>query len=130
MALHLERVRIYISRVHDRQSVTLKGMRFHTLIGILPHEAEFPQPVEIDLTIWRDRAGSTEAVDYRTLYDIAAKSLAPGHGPYLEDVADHVAAAALKLRGVEGVRVAVRKPHVALRGPLEYAEVVVERTAR
>ncbi len=105
-------------------------MRFHTLIGILPHEAEFPQPVEIDLTVWRDRTGEIETVDYRSLYEIAAKSLAPGHGPYLEDVADYVAGAALALSGVHGVRVAVRKPHVALAGPLEYAEVVVERTAK
>jgi hypothetical protein len=30
---------------------------------------------------------------------------------------------------VDGVRVAVRKPHVALPGPLGYAEVVVERTS-
>ena len=105
-------------------------MRFHALIGILPHEAEFPQPVEIDLTVWRDRKGATEMIDYRSLYEIAATSLAPGHGPYLEDVADNVAAAALAIHGVEGVRVAVRKPHVALAGPLEYAEVVVERTAK
>ncbi|HZS58359.1 MAG TPA: dihydroneopterin aldolase [Gemmatimonadaceae bacterium] len=115
--------------MHDRQSVTLKGMRFHTLIGILPHEAEFPQPVEIDLTVWRDRTGEIATVDYRALYEIAAKSLAAGHGPYLEDVADQIASAALRIAGVEGVRVAVRKPHVALAGPLEYAEVVVERSA-
>ena len=105
-------------------------MRFHALIGILPHEAEFPQPVEIDLTVWRDRNGAAELMDYRRLYEIAASGLAPGHGPYLEDVADHVAQTALGLAGVEGVRVAVRKPHVALPGPLGYAEVVVERTAR
>lgn len=105
-------------------------MRFHTLIGILPHEAELPQPVEIDVTVWRDRQSAAELIDYRSLYDIAAKGLGPGHGPYLEDVADHVAAAALTLSGVEGVRVAVRKPNVAMPGPLEYAEVVVERTAK
>jgi FolB domain-containing protein len=114
--------------VHNRQTVTLQGMRFHTLIGILPHEQTVPQPVEIDVTVWRDRPGTAEPVDYRLLYDIAASGLAPGHGPYLEDVADHVAQAALALNGVEGVRVAVRKPHVALPGPLDHAEVVVERT--
>ena len=114
----------------NRQTISLQGMRFHALIGILPHEREVPQPVEIDLTVWRDRSGATALVDYRLLYDIAASGLAPGHGPYLEDVADHVAQAALAVNGVDGVRVAVRKPHVALPGPLEYAEVVVERTTR
>ncbi len=119
----------YISPVLNRQTVTLQGMRFHTLIGILPHEATIPQPVEIDLTVWRERNGSGEPVDYRRLYEIAASGLAVGHGPYLEDVAERVAERALGVSGVEGVRVTVRKPHVALPGPLGYAEVVVERTA-
>jgi dihydroneopterin aldolase len=115
--------------VPNRQTITLQGMRFHTLIGILPHEQTVPQPVEIDLTVWRDRDTSAEPVDYRRLYEIAAGGLAVGHGPYLEDVAEQVAERALGLSGVDGVRVAVRKPHVALPGPLAYAEVVVERTS-
>jgi dihydroneopterin aldolase len=102
-------------------------MRFHTLIGVLPHEADVPQPVEIDLTVWR--AGAHFAVDYRDLYRIAADALGPGHRSYLEDVATRVADDAMAISGVSGVRVAVRKPHVALAGPLAYAEVVVERDA-
>jgi dihydroneopterin aldolase len=113
----------------NRQTISLRGMRFHALIGILPHEAEIPQPVEIDLTVWREQNSSAALVDYRRLYEIAANGLSAGHGPYLEDVADRVAAAALAVSGVDGVRVAVRKPHVALPGPLDHAEVVVERTA-
>jgi dihydroneopterin aldolase len=116
--------------VLNRQTISLRGMRFHALIGILPHEREIPQPVEIDLTVWRERQAAAELVDYRHLYEIAANCLAGGHGPYLEDVAEHVAEQALGLDGVDGVRVAVRKPHVALPGPLDYAEVVVERTTR
>ena len=112
-----------------RQAITLNGMRFHTLIGVLPHEVEVPQPVEIDLTVWRGAAESGFAVDYRGLYQVAVDAVAPGHGPYLEDVADRAAALALSIPGVRGVRVAVRKPHVALPGPLGYAEVVVERDA-
>lgn len=108
-------------------------MRFHTFIGVLPHEAEIPQPVEIDLTVWRGGADAAAihgfAVDYRGLYQIALDALGPGHGPYLEDVADTVATKALTVPGVHGVRVAVRKPHVALPGPLGYAEVVLERDA-
>ena len=92
--------------------------------------AEVPQPVEIDLTVWRGIDGASGfAVDYRGLYQIAVDALALGHGPYLEDVADRVATGALTVPGVGGVRVAVRKPHVALPGPLAYAEVVVERDA-
>jgi dihydroneopterin aldolase len=113
--------------VSTRQAITLRGMQFHVLIGVLPHEADVPQPVEIDLTVWRGGPGF--AVDYRGLYQIALEALGPGHGPYLEDVADTVASKALMVPGVNGVRVAVRKPHVALPGPLAYAEVVLERDA-
>jgi len=102
-------------------------MRFHTLIGVLPHEVEIPQPVEIDLTVQRGAATGGFAIDYRGLYQIAVDAIQGGHGPYLEDLADKVAARALTVPGVNSVRVAVRKPHVALPGPLAYAEVVLER---
>jgi 7,8-dihydroneopterin aldolase/epimerase/oxygenase len=115
--------------VSTRQAITLHGMQFHTLIGVLPHEAEVPQPVEIDLTVWRGGADGGFAVDYRGLYQIVVDAVGPGHGPYLEDVADRLAARALAVPGVSSVRVAVRKPHVALPGPLAYAEVVLERDA-
>ena len=46
---------------------------------------------------------------------------------YLEDVATTIAEQALALPGVTHTRVAVRKPHVVLDGPLAFAEIVVER---
>ena len=30
--------------------ITLRAMRFHALVGILPHERELEQPIEIDVT--------------------------------------------------------------------------------
>jgi dihydroneopterin aldolase len=48
----------------------------------------------------------------------------------LEQIADRIALGAIEHNArVRTARVAVRKPHVALAGPLAYAEVVVERTA-
>lgn len=111
--------------------VTLKAMRFHTRIGVLPHEAEIAQSVEVDLSVVVSRpAGSSGArgiVDYRELYDVVAEVMAQQHHLYLEDVAEQIATGALQSRAVSGVRVSVRKPHVALPGPLGYAEVTVER---
>lgn len=104
--------------------VTLKGMRFHTHIGVLPHEAEIAQSIEVDISV----LVSEGVVDYRELYDIAAKVLGEGHIKYLEDVGQRICDRALKLSGVSRVTVAVRKPHVALGGPLDYAEVKVERS--
>ena len=120
----------YVPAVPTRDAITLRGMRFHARIGVLPHEAELPQPLEIDLTVFRPRRepdGARSILDYRGLYELVAGVVGEGRLHYLEDVAEAVAGTALGLDGVERVRVAVRKPHVALPGPLEYAEIVVER---
>jgi len=111
--------------------VTLQAMRFHTRIGVLPHEAEIAQSVEVDLSITEMRTAGVEGgrgiVDYRELYEITAEVMAQRHHLYLEDVAEQIAARTLELEPVTQVRVSVRKPHAALPGPLAYAEVTVER---
>jgi dihydroneopterin aldolase len=106
--------------------ITLRGMRFHALIGILPHERTVAQPLEVDLTV--HVVPGPGVVDYRKLYELAATVVANGPTDYLEDIGDRIARGALDER-VRKARVAVRKPHVALGGPLDYAEVVVERSA-
>ena len=109
-------------------------MRFHARVGILPHERELPQPLEVDLTVrLAPRPGPDDTpaiVDYRGLYDRVAALIDAGPLMYLEEIADGIARAAIGMSGVEHVRVAVRKPHVALPGPLDYAEIVVERDGR
>ena len=111
--------------MQTRQSITLKGMRFHTLVGVLPHEEQLPQPLEIDLTVWTRTNGPV--IDYRTLYTAVAGVVEAGPVGYLEDLVGAAADAALAVSGVARVRVAARKPHVALPGPLAWAEVAVER---
>ena len=107
--------------------VSLRGMRFHSLVGILPHERTIPQPIEIDLTVI---VMPDDVVDYRTLYDVTATVIASGHIDYLEEIGARVATAALaSSKSVRIARVAVRKPHVPLPGPLAHAEVVVVRNA-
>jgi dihydroneopterin aldolase len=107
-------------------AITLAGMRFHVRVGVLPHERELAQPLEVDLTARLER-GATEVLDYRALYAIVRDVVADEPLDYLEAIADDVATAVMALDGVAGVRVAVRKPHVVLGGPLAYAEIVVER---
>jgi len=111
-----------------RVAITLAGMRFHVRVGILPHERELAQPLEIDLTV-RLAPGDSAVLDYRTLYALVAAALADEPLDYLETIGSDISAAVLELHGVAAVRVAVRKPHVALGGPLSFAEVVVERGA-
>lgn len=111
--------------------VTLQAMRFHTHIGVLPHEAEIAQSIEVDVSVHVSRSaiahGSEGVLDYRELYDLVAAIVAHGHIRYLEDLADRVADEALDMTGVSRVLVKVRKPHVALAGPLEHAEVSLDR---
>lgn len=114
-------------------AITLRGMRFHTLVGLLPHEEKFPQPLEIDLTAYLDlsRVGTSDSprllLDYRTLYQVVADVVGTSHHRLLEALCERIAGAALALDAVERVRVAARKPHAPVPGPLESVEVVIER---
>jgi dihydroneopterin aldolase len=113
--------------------ITLKGMRFHTLVGLLPHEQQLPQPIELDLTIWLSlkQVGKTDSprglLDYRDLHALVAEVVGGSHHRLLEALCEKVAARALSLEQVRRVRVAARKPHAPIPGPLDYVEVVVER---
>ena len=107
-------------------AITLRGMRFHALVGILPHERELPQPLAIDLTVWR---APGDILDYRALYDAVAGAVHAGPVGYIEDLARDVSDRAFAAGAVSRVRVAVRKPNVALPGPLAHAEVVLDRDA-
>lgn len=116
----------------DRQTVSLVGMRFHTRVGILPHEREIAQPLEVDVVATRAGAASHfargDVLDYRRVYAVVAE-VASASVEWLEDAAESIASRLLATESLARVRVAVRKPHVALGGPLAYAEVCVERDA-
>jgi dihydroneopterin aldolase len=109
----------------DLDTITLSGMSFHTRIGVLPHEREIAQPLEVDLTAWIARDGGV--VDYRRLYDAVRVAASAPELLYLEDLAESIAAGVLGHDGVFRVRIAVRKPHAAVGGPLRFAQVELVR---
>ena len=104
--------------------VALIGMEFHVCVGILPHERELPQPLEIDLVVRHD---SAEALDYRVLYALASDTVASDERTFLEPLAERIAGGALALPHVRWCRVVIRKPHVPLGGPLAHARITIER---
>src|SRR6476469_9210411 len=77
-------------RAATRYEVTLRGMRFHARIGVLPHEAEIAQSIEVDASLWVRRAGehltARDIVDYRRVYDLVAEVVTQGHTSFLEEV--------------------------------------------
>ena len=114
-------------------AITLRGMRFHTLVGLLPHEEKFPQPLELDVTAFLDLRPVGEhdsprmLLDYRRLYQVVSDAVGTSHHTLLEALCEGIAQAALALEGVQHVRVAARKPHAPIPGPLDAVEVVIER---
>jgi dihydroneopterin aldolase len=114
-------------------AITLSGMRFHTLVGLLPHEEKFAQPLELDVTAYLSlrRVGESDApamrLDYRELYATVAGCVGDSHHKLLEGLCERVAAAVLELEGVARVSVAARKPHAPIPGPLDFVEVAIER---
>ncbi len=116
-----------------RDCITLNGMRFHTIVGLLPHEEHVPQPLELDLTVWLSlrHVGETDSpralLDYRQLYKMVSETVGASPHRLLEALCEKVAAQALDMERVERVRVAARKPHAPIDGPLDSVEVVIER---
>jgi len=116
-----------------QDAITLRGMRFHTLVGLLPHEEHIPQPLELDVTAFLSlrRVGVTDSpkalLDYRSLYKVVSDTVGTSHHRLLEALCELVAAKVLALDNVDRVRVAARKPHAPIPGPLESVEVVIER---
>lgn len=109
----------------ESDAIMLHGMSFHTLIGVLPHEREHAQPVEIDLTAWVNK--TDKVVDYRRLYAGVREAVEAPALMYLEDLAESIATQSLRETAVQRVRVVIRKPHAALGGPLNYAAVSIVR---
>ena len=113
--------------------IVLRGMRFHTRVGLLPHEEHVPQPLELDLTVWLPlhSVGTTDSpsqlVDYRHLYGIVAEVVGTSPHRLLEALCEKVAARVLTIPAVTRVQVAARKPHAPIPGPLDHVEVVIER---
>ena len=118
----------------NSDAITLRGMKFHTLVGLLPHEEKFPQPLELDVTVFLSlkRVGQADSprmlLDYRSLYQVVADAVGTSHHKLLEALCERIAGAALALEGVTRVRVAARKPHAPISGPLDAVEVTIERS--
>jgi 7,8-dihydroneopterin aldolase/epimerase/oxygenase len=107
-----------------RTTITLADMRFHVRVGILPHERVLPQPLEIDLTV--HLATNAALLDYRDLYAVVREVIGAEPLDYLETIGGTILQRVLAMQSVTSARVALRKPHVAIGGPLAHAEVVLE----
>jgi dihydroneopterin aldolase len=116
--------------------IILSGLAFLGRHGVLDDERTRGQRFLIDVVLESDlgQAGRlddlTLTVDYRRVYDLVREIAEGPPMRLLEAVAEAIAGRLLDLPRVEAATVRVRKPEVALGGPLEAAAVEIRRTRR
>jgi dihydroneopterin aldolase len=118
----------------DRLSVL--GMRFEAMHGVLDSERVDAQPFEVDLVLHADLsdAGRTDAladtVDYRGLHELVDSIVMGPSFNLIEGLAGAIARAVLTTtdpRLVGAVEVRVRKPEAPLPGELDTVEAALLR---
>jgi len=110
-------------------------MRFFSYHGVYAEETRAGQPFEVDLTLQLDLSAAARTdelkhtVDYGAAHGLVARLVAgPPHNYLLEALSLRIITSLLRaFPAVHSVRVAVRKPHVAIAGLLDYSGVTMER---
>jgi dihydroneopterin aldolase len=118
--------------VTDR--IELRAMRFAGRHGVLPFEAQRPQPFEVDVVVELDleKAGATDdleqTIDYGALFAATRAVVEGPHVALLETLAERIAAAVLAGSPLAvAVTIRVRKPEAPLPGELAWAGVEIRR---
>lgn len=113
--------------------IVLSEMVFRGTHGVLPSERSEGQAfsVDVELHLSLRQAGIsddlTKTVDYRDVFDIC-RTIVEGPSHFLlEALAEAIAGELLARFEIEEVAVRIRKPEVALPGPLGYAGVEIHR---
>jgi dihydroneopterin aldolase len=98
------------------QILTLTGLRFDANLGILDHEKNHPQPIQVDAEL---NLGTqpllphdddiTQVLDYRKVRHIIISECTAEHVNLLETLIGKLAHRLMQLHGVLGVRVTIAK---------------------
>ena len=105
-----------MSNTLGTQTLTLTGLRFDASLGILEHEKNQPQPIQVDaelnlgtqpLTPSDDDI--THVLDYRKVRQIIITECTAVHVNLLESLIGKLAHRLMLLPGVQGVRVKIAK---------------------
>lgn len=115
--------------------IELRAMRFAGRHGVLPFEAERPQPFEVDVVVELDLAPAGTAddlartVDYGAVFTAARAVVEGPHVALIESLAERIAAAVLAgSPAAAAITVRVRKPEAPLPGELAWAGVEIRRS--
>ncbi|KAI8466069.1 MAG: hypothetical protein J3K34DRAFT_434911 [Monoraphidium minutum] len=118
-------------------AIHLRGLMFHGYHGVFPEENKLGQKFLVDATLLCGGAGLARAgrsdeladsVDYAAVYDGVRQIMEGPPFKLLEAAAQAICDRVLAEQPrVTAVRVHVRKPHVALSGPLESVGIEILR---
>ena len=101
---------------HGHRTLSLSGLRFKANLGILAHEIDAPQPIQVDaeLTLGaQDLLPSDDDIshvlDYRKFRQIIINECTAEHVNLLETLIGKLSHRLMQLPGVIGVRVKIAK---------------------
>ena len=99
-----------------QQTLTLTGLRFDASLGILSHEKNAPQPIQVDaeLSLGTQPLAPHDddilhVLDYRKVRQIIIDECTSEHVNLLESLIGKLAQRLMQLPGVRGVRVKIAK---------------------
>ncbi|MSQ65092.1 MAG: dihydroneopterin aldolase [Limnohabitans sp.] len=102
--------------VHGHRTLSLSGLRFKANLGILPHEINTPQPIQVDaelnlgpLDLLPSDDDISHVLDYRKFRQIIINECTAEHVNLLETLIGKLSHRLMQLPGVIGVRVKIAK---------------------
>jgi dihydroneopterin aldolase/2-amino-4-hydroxy-6-hydroxymethyldihydropteridine diphosphokinase len=116
--------------------IVINGLRVMTLVGVLPHEREAPQPLQVDLSLDVDLADagfSDELADtahYGLVAERVAQVMRESKDLLLERLAHRIAEEALLVDRVEAVDVTLTKLRPPIPEDLQSCAVSIYRSRR
>ncbi|CAD5169195.1 unnamed protein product [Musa acuminata subsp. malaccensis] len=112
----------------DKDKLILRGLQFHGFHGVKLEEKKLGQKFVIDVDAWMDLSNAgksddiSDTVSYTAIYRIVKEVVK------VESVAHLIAnTTLLQFPQISAVRVKVGKPHVAVRGTIDYLGVEILR---
>ena len=104
------------SPASGQQTLSLTGLRFNANVGILAHEKNAPQPIQVDaeLSLGEQPLAPRDddilhVLDYRRVRQIIIDECTAEHLNLLESLIGKLAQRLMQLPGVQGVRVKIAK---------------------
>lgn len=115
--------------------IRLCNMQFYGQHGVNPEEQTLGQRFEVDVELRCDTrpAGLSDdlhrTINYAHVYKVVKQIVEEHRFALLEALAETIAMHVGRQFAPESVRVCVRKPHVPIKGVLDYVAVEIERTS-